>query len=243
MAAVTRDSRELQIRDIAYVSRQRYGDRIEDARREGRSWKTAFWAAFALLAAALGALVYVALQPRFVPYVVAVDQHGVALPIGPAARAGRTNPDGVRAELTRFITSARTVSSDRYAQAEMVERAYAYATPATANVLNAYFRQPGNDARLIAQRAVRLVRVLRVTPLPPPRKDTWNVLWEETEIEHGSEARSTTSWEAFLTVRQAAPARGEDRRTEKQISQNPLGIYVTDLTWSPIAAPGPDATR
>ncbi len=116
----------------------------------------------------------------------------------------------------------------------MVERAYAHATPATAEVLNAYFRDPDNDARTVSQRAVRLVRVLRVTPLPAPGDNTWNVLWQETEIEHGSEWRTTTSWEAYLTVGRATPSTVE-RRTAEQISLNPLGIYVTDLSWSPIA--------
>lgn len=234
MPAVAQPSRAIEVRHIADAARQMNGDRIEHAKREGRSWKTAFWAAFALLGGAVGALVYTAFQPRFIPYTVAVDQQGVAVPIGPAQRTTPGDPSAIRAELTRFIGYARTVSSDPYAQREIVERAYAYATPATASVLNAHFREPENDARIIGQRAVRLVKVLRVTPLPPPAKNTWNVLWQETEIEHGSEARSTTSWEGFLTVSRAATSE-PDRKTEEQISLNPLGIYVTDLSWSPIA--------
>ena len=239
MSAAMQPSRAIQIRHIADAARNKNADRIESAKREGHSWKTAFWATFILLVGAVGALVYAALQPRFIPYTVAVDQHGVALPIGPAQRTARDDPNAVRAELTRFIGYARTVSSDPHAQQEMVERAYAYATSATGNVLNAHFREPGNDARVIAQRAVRLVKVLRVTPLPPPAKNTWNVLWQETEIEHGSEVRSTTSWEAYLTVKRSAPPEGEARKTEEKISLNPLGIYVTDLSWSPIANPNP----
>src|SRR5690606_2751797 len=131
-------------------------------------------------------------------------------------------------ELARFITDARTVSSDPFAQRTMVERAYAHAAPTAGNLLNAYFRDPANDARVIAERAVRLVRVLRVTPLPAPSNNTWNVLWQETEIEHGSESRSTSSWEAYLTVTLEAPT-NSNRRTEEQISLNPLGIYVSDF--------------
>lgn len=238
MPVATQPSRAIEVRHIADAARRKNADRIEAAKHEGKSWKTAFWAAFALLVGAVGALVYAAFQPRFIPYTVAVDQQGVAVPIGPAQRTAQGDPNAVRAELTRFITNARTVSSDPHAQREMVERAYAYATPATANLLNAHFRQPENDARIIGQRAVRLVKVLRVTPLPPPARNTWNVLWQETEIERGSEVHRTTSWEAYLTVSRAA-APSPDRKTEKQISLNPLGIYVTDLTWSPIANPEP----
>jgi type IV secretion system protein VirB5 len=236
MPSQAQDARAGQVRLIADAARARVGDRIEGAKREGRAWQTAFWVALALLAGAVGALGFAALEPRFVPYVVAVDEQGVAVPVGPARRTTEEDPNAIRAELTRWIGYARTVSSDPHAQTEMVERAYAYATPTTANVLNAYFRDPQNDARVVGQRAVRLVKVLRVTPLPPPARNTWNVLWRETEIAHGTDARSVTTWEAYLTVRRGAP-RAAERKTEEQISHNPLGVYIADLSWSPVADP------
>lgn len=232
------NNRATEIRRIADAARQRNGDRLAHANNETRSWKMGFWVILALLAVAVGALVYVALQPRFVPYTVAVDQHGIAIPIGPAQRSAPGDPTTIRAELTRFVTDVRTVSSDPHAQRAMVERAYAHSTPAAANLLNAYFRAAENDARIVSQRAVRLVRVLRVTPLPAPSSNTWNVLWQETEIEHGSESQSTASWEAYLTVSLAEPS-NQNRRTAEQISLNPLGIYITDLSWSPVSTPDP----
>lgn len=232
--------RDTRIRHIADAARRRNGDRLAEANDEARSWKLAFWLTLLLLAGASGGLLFVALQPRFVPYTVALDEHGIAIPMGPAERTTRANPNATRAELTRFITDVRTVSSDPHAQRAMVERAYAHSTPAAANLLNAYFRDPANDARVVSQRAVRLVRVLRITPLPTPSSDTWNVLWQEIEIENGSDSRSTTTWEAYLTV-SVAGGPGADRRTEEQIRLNPLGIYVTDLSWSPVATPDPTA--
>jgi type IV secretion system protein VirB5 len=236
LAATVR--RATEIRHIADAARQRNGDRLAHANGEARSWKMAFWLTLALLFGAVGALVYVALQPRFIPYTVAVDRHGVALPIGPAERTTRGDPNAIRAELTRFITDARTVSSDPFAQRAMVERAYAHATRAASSQLNAYFRDPENDARVISERAVRLVRVLRVTPLPAPSRNTWNVLWQETEIERGSESRRTTSWEAYLTV-SLGEQPASKTSTEEQIALNPLGVYVSDFSWSPVASPDP----
>jgi type IV secretion system protein VirB5 len=238
MQFATTRGRSAEIRRITDAARQRNGNRLAHANGEARSWKIAFWLTSTLLLAAVGALVYIALQPRFIPYAVAVDQYGVALPIGPAERTTRGDPNAIRAELTRFISDARTVSSDPFAQRAMVERAYAHSTPAAARLLNAYFRDPENDARVISERAVRLVRVLRVTPLPAPSRNTWNVLWQETEIERGSESRSTTSWEAYLTISLPESLK-LSKRTEEQISLNPLGIYVSDFSWSPVANPEP----
>lgn len=220
-------------------ARTQAGDRIKKAQREKRDWKLAFWSAFALLLGTVASLVYVALQPRFVPYVVAVDKLGVAMPIAPASRADASDPSLVATELTRFVVNVRGVSTDRFAQASMVERAYAYASPQVATQLNGYFRQPENDSRLIGERAVRTVHVQRVTPLPPPAKNTWNVRWSETEAPVGTGPRSTVDWEAYLTVRQLDG--GSGGKTAKQVELNPYGIYVVGLSWSQVSAP--DSTQ
>jgi type IV secretion system protein VirB5 len=212
------------------------GDRIENAKRDARSWRTAFWINFALLVGAVGALVFLALSPRFVPYVVAVDRLNVAVPAGPAEPADLRDPAVVGGELTRFITDVRTVSTDPYAQRAMVERAYALAGPSTARVLNGYFRQPANDSRVVSQRAVRLVEVLSV--LPGTNGESWKVRWDETGIEHATGARTTTAWEADLRVQHGGAAAGTPR-TARQIHLNARNLYVVALTWAPISNPDP----
>ena len=102
MQFATSRNRVAEIRRIADASRERNGDRLAHANDEARSWKMAFWVSTALLTGAVGALGYVALQPRFVPYTVAVDQHGVALPIAPAARTVRGDPNALLRNPTFF---------------------------------------------------------------------------------------------------------------------------------------------
>lgn len=235
MSAEQQPVKTIPLRKIT-DARQVAGDRIENAKREARSWRAAFWGVFSLLVAAVGALGYLALSPRFIPYTVAVDRLNVAVPIGPATRADLRDPAVVGGELTRFITDVRTVSTDQYAQRMMVERAYAFAGPSTARVLNGYFRRPENDARIVAQRAVRLVRVRSV--LPAPNSDTWKVRWDESEIEHGTGAEITTAWEAYMRVQHGAERSGESqRKTAREIELNPRSIYIVALTWAPISNP------
>jgi type IV secretion system protein VirB5 len=212
------------------------GDRIENAKRDARSWRTAFWVNFAVHVGTIGVLAYTALSPRFVPYVVAVDRLNVAVPVGPADRADLRDPAVVGGELTRFINDVRTVSTDPHAQQGMVERAYAYAGPSVVRVLNAYFRRPENDTRLVSKRAVRMVEVLSV--LPGTNGESWKVRWDETEIEHGTGARTTTAWEAEMRVQHGGRAEAQ-RRTVKAINLNPRNLYVVALTWAPISNPDP----
>ncbi len=215
------------------------GDRIENAKRDTRSWRTAFWINFAVHVGTIGVLAYTALSPRFVPYVVAVDRLNVAVPVGPAERADLSDPGVVGGELTRFITDVRTVSTDPYAQRMMVERAYAYAGPSVSRVLNGYFRRPENDARVVSKRAVRMVEVLSV--LPGTNGESWKVRWDETEIEHTTGARTTTAWEAEMRVQHGGRP-GVQRRTTQAINLNPRQLYVVALTWAPISNPS-DPTR
>lgn len=223
------------VRKIA-DARRVAGDRIENAQRDTRSWRTAFWINFAVHAGTIGVLAYTALSPRFVPYVVAVDRLNVAVPVGPAERAELGDPAVVGGELTRFITDVRTVSTDPYAQRMMVERAYAYAGPSVARVLNGYFRKPENDARVVGQRAVRMVEVLSV--LPGTNGESWKVRWDETEIDHTTGARTTAAWEAEMRVQHGGKP-GVQRRTAQAINLNPRSLYVVALTWAPISNPDP----
>ena len=73
-------------------------------------------------------------------------------------------------------------------------------------------------------RQVDVTAVLRV-----PDSDVWRLQWTETErsTQPGGATR-TMAWEGYLTVRLAPP------RTAETVQDNPLGVYVTSLSWTQV---------
>ena len=67
------------------------------------------WQLFGILAlmitlAAVGGMIYIGSQSKFIPYVVEVDRHGETIAIAPAQRAGKADPRVVHANVASFIS-------------------------------------------------------------------------------------------------------------------------------------------
>jgi type IV secretory pathway TrbF-like protein len=235
VADVPVPARDARSRIIA-ESRRKAGDRVKNAYGEARGWRLAFFLTFALLTAVVAALGFLTLYPQRELYVVAVDRLGVQAPLEPASQARLTDPAIVAAELNRWIINIRSVTTDVHAQERMVRQAYAYVGPQAAKLLNAYFRDPANDPRLLAQKGSRLVEVRMAQPLHPD-SPTWVVMWDEQVINPSSGSAERTTWQAYLTVKQVVYPRKLDARAEEQRRLNPFGLYIMELNWSRISNP------
>jgi hypothetical protein len=121
-----------------------------------------------------------------------------------------------------------------------VRRAYAFADQGAASFLNAHFTDPANDPRLLGRELTRLVEVTGVLPVPGgmPTRQTWKVSWTERTIPHAPTALAAeTAWEGYVTTRVAPPT------TTAAITANPLGLYVTAVTWTQLGVAPGDGTR
>ncbi|MDT0631399.1 type IV secretion system protein [Rubrivirga litoralis] len=198
--------------------------------RGKRNWQLAAFFAFAMLALAVAGLVTLAAQSRVVPYVVEVDRLGRASAIAPAEAVPAVADRVVIAALSAFVSNIRTVYADPVAQRDAVYRAYAYVGGDARGFLEAYFSDPQNDPRRLGTGARRSVEVVAVIPVPGAASGarTYRVTWNETE---SSPQRGDTerAWEGYLSVVVAPPT------TTEGIERNPLGVFVTDLSWSPLA--------
>lgn len=198
--------------------------------RGRRDWQLMSWALAVLLVIVTVAYVRLATTSRLVPYVVQVDRLGQVVGAGAAEPMRAPDERLIAAELARFLRSIRTVlpSAAQAAQAEMLRHGYAFAGPEAASFLNQYFARPDNDPRVLGSRLTRQVEVTSV--LRVPRSDVWTLRWREadTPLQAGVPPQ-TTAWEAYATVRVVPPA------TTEGIEENPLGLYVTAITWTPVA--------
>lgn len=213
-----------------------------DVAKAKRNWQVVAVTALALLSVVTLAYVRLATTSRLVPYIVEVDQLGRAMAFGPAAPLKLTDRRIIIAQLATFLRNVRTVVPSDPAQRDLIRRAYAFVDAHGAAFLNAYFSVPANDPRVLAARMARTVEVSSLLPVPPSTPSaptsTWKVQWTETEFPTlAGGLMRTSAWEGYLTVRVIPPAQAD------VIEDNPLGLYVTAITWTQItgALAAPDS--
>ena len=199
---------------------ERYGDYLKQAKA---------WRAFGLLSLGVtaimgGSLGYIATQTRTVPYVVQVDKLGTVLPVARADQAARADAAVIRASLARWITDIRTVSLDASAQRNNVFSAYAMIEQGDGGwtVVSEFMRDHNPFKR--AQNETVEVAIQSVLPTGA---ETWRVEWVETVRGRNGQQISQEQWSAVMTVRLAPPT------SEEKILKNPLGIYISSVSWSP----------
>lgn len=209
------------------LAQQNFLGILGDQAKGKRNWQIVAFASLGLLAVVTFSYIKLASESRITPYIVEVDRLGQAAAFGPAERLQKTDERLIVSQLGLLVRNLRSVYPDPVAQRELLERGYAFVAPSAASTLNAYFADPQNDPRLLARQFSRQVLVQSV--LPVPDSDNWRVQWTETETPIGmGAAPRTTAWEAYLTVRVVPPSKASE------IQDNPLGLYVTAINWTPV---------
>ena len=229
-------------RNHIIAARQEFSGVFADLARGKRNWQlVAFGVTLALVLVA-AADARLAASARVVPYVVEVDRFGQVVVTGTAERMTTPSDRLVSSQLAQFVRDVRTVlpAPASAAQAELIRRAYAFAAPEAAAFLNDHFSDPHNDPRVLGARLTRQVDVSGL--LRVPHADVWRLRWTETELStQGDAPTRKTGWEGYLAVKLVPPVSMET------VQLNPLGVYVTSISWTQIAdttfAPGADAHR
>lgn len=198
---------------------ERYGDYIQQAHH----WRTvAIISGMTTLIAVIG-LGFIGAQNKVVPYVVEVDKLGAVAAVERADAASSVDPRIVKAYLARFVADWRTVSIDRQAQKNAIDRVYAMLPSGSVALskVNEHFRS-NNPFALASKRTVSVA----VTNLLPISDQTWQVEWREVTRDARGDVQGDLRMKASIIV-------GITPSTdERLILINPLGVYVTDLNWS-----------
>lgn len=179
-------------------------------------------------AIAVHGTVTLARQSRIVPYIVQVDRLGQPLAYGRVEDMPPPEERLVRGELARFVDAMRTVHTDPVAQNRMIDRGYNFSRGAARTYVDAYFSIPRNNPHLLAREMIRLVSVRSVRRVAGSAS-TWEVQWEEYEVPVQGGDALVRPWQGTLRTSLHPP---ED---EQDVFANPLGLYVTDLSWAPLA--------
>lgn len=181
----------------------------------------------AVCAIAVHGAVTLARQSRIVPYIVEVDRLGQPLAYGRVEDMPPPDERLVRGELARFVDAMRTVHTDPVAQNRMIDRGYAFTRGAARTYVDGYFSVPRNNPHLLAREMIRLVSVRTVRRVAGSA-NTWEVQWEEYEVPVRGGDATVRPWQGTLRT-SVIPPEGE-----QDLFANPLGLYVTDLSWAPL---------
>jgi type IV secretory pathway TrbF-like protein len=210
-----------------------------DLLRQRQYWILAALASLVINGILTLAFIGLASRARITPYVVEVNRHGTPVAFGPAERITTVDDRIVMGEISRFIVRLRTVTSDPMILQALFAEAYAYLAerePAAKQYLDSYFAR--NDPRVLARsylRSVDVESVFRMPDGPEPRKgrSTWRVRWSERYLPAGiGGSQHEEEWEGFVTVKIDPP---DD---EERLRRNPVGIYITQITWAQVKRRG-----
>ncbi|NID16420.1 VirB8/TrbF family protein [Luteibacter yeojuensis] len=193
------------------------------------------WQAMALVSmlvalAAVGGVIYIGSQSKFIPYVVEVNKLGEAMAVAPAKQADKVDQRIVRATVAEFIVNARTVTPDIAMQRRAIFKVYAVmaGNSAATRKMTAYLN--GNPETNPFKRAQKHTVNVEIVSAIPQTASTWQVDWIETQrTRKGEIVGKPYRMRALLNVdSQATPA----DVTEDRIRLNPMGIQISDYSWT-----------
>jgi type IV secretion system protein TrbF len=205
------------------VARREWDERYGDLITRARNWRLiAILCATAAVLQTLG-LIALAMRAKVVPYVVAIDSLGHQVAAGPAEQGSVTDDRLKHAELFQWIEDLRTVTSDGVAQRKEIDRVYARlasGSPAL-TVINEFYRAAPPQHRAQTESVSVDVQSVLATS-----DKTYQIEWTETTRDLQGQIKSQDRWKGAFTIAINPPS---DERT---IRANPLGIYITNVSWT-----------
>lgn len=193
-------------------------------------WQATALTSLLVALAAVGGVVYIGSQSKFIPYVVEVNKLGEAMAVAPATRANTTDQRVIRATVAEYISNARTVTPDVALQRKAIFKVYALMQPGSpaTRKMTSYFN--GNPETNPFKRAEKMTVNVEVVSAIPQTATTWQVDWVETQRNRKGEVLGKPyRMRALLNVQaKGLPADTND----DQMRLNPLGIFINDYSWS-----------
>ena len=186
-----------------------------------RNWQILAVAALVSNAVQAGGMAWLASRSRVVPYIVRVDEVGRTLVLGPAEATAVTDSRVVAWQIQEYLQRVRQVTADRTAQKNLLEEAYRTTRGTATAFLNEHFRAESPFV-VMEHRTV----TAQVESLLQVSSTTWQAEWREIQRSVDGQTIGDERWTGQFTVEIDPP------HTADEITHNPLGFYVTHITWS-----------
>ena len=210
-------------------ARREWDERYADLVLGKRNWQIAAGGLLLLSLILASGIVWLSNRTRYIPYVVEVDKLGYALtvpqPLTPVALPDVT-ARMERYEVAAFIRDARSVTSDPQVEHQMLNSLLAHTRGAADRFLDEYYHSDNftHNPFTIAEKKTVAVQVDSILQLSPC---SYQVRWTEEQRDlNGVAVGAPSHWEAVLQTEVAPPSSND------AIVSNPLGFYVTQISWT-----------
>ena len=114
------------------AARQEWDERYGDLISRAKHWRLIAFLSMATTLVCVTGMVTIGYRSHTVPYVVALDEVGRAVPVIPAKQVAVKDVRLQEATVARWITNLRTVVIDPVVQRKMVDEVYALASASSA---------------------------------------------------------------------------------------------------------------
>lgn len=210
--------------------RRRWNDHTGSVLAQRNIWMILCLLSLLITLFAVGGLIQIGQQSKFIPYIIEVDKLGAAVAVSPATQAATADVRVIKASIASFINDARMVTPDVELLRKAVFRLYSKLIPGDSATNKMSEHLNGNEKSNPFVRAETQTVSVEIINVIPQTDSTFQVDWIETVRDRqGVLIEKPFRMKALLTVTTITP--NEDTSEEKLL-ENPLGIYVVDYNWS-----------
>jgi type IV secretory pathway TrbF-like protein len=213
------------------TARRTWNEHVGSVISSRQTWQVIGILSMMIALGAVGGIIHIGSQSKFIPYVVEVDKLGGVRVAGPVTSTSRADSRIIHAAVADFIEDARIISPDAQLQRKAILSVYAHLAPNDPATVKMNEYMNGNEAASPFKRATKEMVSTEILSVLLQTPSTWQVDWKETVRDRQGVRHSEPAiMRALVTVYIADSASGTSE--EEQIRNNPLNIYVRDFSWS-----------
>lgn len=193
-------------------------------------WQLVSLGSLLITLAAIGGLITIGSQSKFIPLVFQQDPSGNTLSVTRADHVGDASIDDYRAAAAHFIENIRMVSVDVALQKKAVFQVYSYLNQNDAALTKVQEFYSDKQHSNPFDRAAHEIVSIEIRSVLQESEDTWQVDWVETvRNRDGTLKEKPAQMKALVTMYQDGEL---NDASNESILKNPHLIYVRDFNWS-----------
>ena len=200
-----------------------WDDRIGSARVQASNWRYIAFASIALALISTTGAVVIGVKKQVATYVVEVDKAGMPGRIALASESFRPETAQVGYFVGEVVRLVRERPLDPVVMRQQWTKAYQFLAGPAVNGMNEYAATDSGLRSIPGQGAT--ARTVEIRNILQKSDGTYQVRWTETTFANGIR-RTKEDFTGLFQVKLIPP------RDEADTFKNPIGVYVTNFTWS-----------